>query len=286
MNVEVSLIKTFTKDKSRGNPAGVVLDADNLTSEQMVGISSKLGFSESAFVQKPEKADFRVRFFTLTQEVNLCGHATIATFYELMRTGRISVGENPIQKTQQTGAGVLPVTCHPNGLIMMDQTEPIFYEPGPNRKIVATLLSLKEEDLDNSPIQSVSTGTPKLIIPIKNLDRLFAIEPDLDGISQYCREHNTNGFYPFTQETRSKYADFHTRQFNPLFGINEDPITGVAAGALACYASKYQLSDKSSLVIEQGYIMNKEGLIYVDIKDGVKVGGFAVKFDEQTISIK
>ena len=81
---------------------------------------------------------------------------------------------------------------------------------------------------------SLSTGTAKLIIPVKSLDILYGIKPDLDGIKEYCKRTETKGFYPFTFETKEN-SDFHVRQFNPLAGINEDPITGVAAGALRAY---------------------------------------------------
>lgn len=286
MKEQAFLVKAFTKEKEQGNPAGVVLHADHLSSDQMTAIAGELGFSESAFVQKSDLADYKVRFFTPTQEVDLCGHATIATFHILVQNNKIIFdGSGPVQKTQETRAGVLPVTCYPDGLIVMDQNRPHFYEPDLNRRILAQFLSLNENDLLDYPIQSVSTGTPKLIIPVRSLDLLFAINPDLEGIAKYCKERKARGFYPFTLETQDKDSDFHARQFNPLAGINEDPITGVAAGSLACYVRDHGISDKDSFIVEQGYVLGKGGKIFVDISSGVKVGGYAVEFGQKDVVI-
>lgn len=281
MKIKVILVKAFTKDKSQGNPAGVIFDADNLSDDQMTKISSELGFSESAFVQKSGKANFRIRFFTSTQEVDLCGHATIASIHALQEEGKISGDVITIE----TKVGVLPIECRKDGLIIMTQAEPQFGESDHNRKEIARLLNISEDDILNYPIEVISTGTPKLIIPVNSLETLFKIKPNLEGIKKYCQNHAIKGFYPFTFETMEKDSDFHARQFNPLAGIDEDPITGVAAGALGAYIVEYKLLDKNNFVIEQGYGMNKGGKMYVSFNGGVKVGGYAAMFGGKEIEI-
>ena len=284
MQIKAKIVNAFTGNSKGGNPAGVITDADNLTDEQMLKISSKLGFSESAFVQNSENADFKIRFFSPTQEVDLCGHATIATFYSLMESGQINL-ESLEKKivTQETKSGILPVECNRDGLIVMTQKKSKFYQIENDRDLISQLLNIKTEDLMEYPIQSVSTGTPKLIIPVKSLDILYRIKPNLEGIKEYCKKTCTKGFYPFTFETKEN-SDFHARQFNPLAGIDEDPITGVAAGALGAYIVQHKLSDKNQFVVEQGYIMNKPGKIYVQISDEVKVGGYAFIVGEKFLS--
>jgi PhzF family phenazine biosynthesis protein len=261
-----------------------MINANGLTPEQMMRISSDLGFSESAFVSKSNKADFRVRFFSSNQEVDLCGHATIATFHTLAEHGQIKFDSDaPVIKTQESGAGVLPVTCYRDGLVMMTQTDPRFDPEVNDRSEVAVLLNISPDALEDMPIQSVSTGTPKLMIPLKSRQFLFDIKPNLSGIAEYCRQNGTKGFYPFTTDTLDKDSDFHARQFNPLAGINEDPITGVAAGALGAYIAHHKFSPKTKFVIEQGYVMNKAGNIIVDVSKEVRVGGYAVRFGHRTI---
>lgn len=82
-NYQVYQVDAFTTTKFAGNPAGVVLAADTLTTTQMQQIARELNNSETAFICQPtdEHADLRVRFFTPTQEVPFCGHATIAAQY-------------------------------------------------------------------------------------------------------------------------------------------------------------------------------------------------------------
>ena len=118
----------------------------------------------------------------------------------------------------------------------------------------------------------------KILVPIDYLDSLFYLNPDMESIKQYCRDSNSRGVYVFTFETRDN-GFVHTRQFNPLSGINEDPATGVAAGALGAYFVMHDLPMPrgNQFVIEQGVVMNKPAKIMVDASsDPVRVGGQAV----------
>lgn len=278
------LVKSFTKDKTQGNPAGGILNADKLSDDQMIKISADLGFSESAFVYSSDKADFRIRFFTPTQEVDLCGHATIATIHVLVKEGLIQIGDSKSKEVIiETRAGVFPVECFQDGLVVMTQAEPQFLGDNHDKDDVAPLLGITSEEILNYPIETVSTGTPKLMIAVNSLETLFKIKPDLKGIKTYCQQHSLKGFYPFTFETKETDSDFHARQFNPAAGIDEDPITGVAAGALGTYIVKHKLLDKNNFVIEQGYCMGKGGKMYVTVGDKVKVGGYAVIFSEKEL---
>ncbi len=278
--MNIILVKAFTKDKSQGNPAGVIFEADNLQDNQMIEIARDLGFSESAFVLKSNRADFKIRYFSQTQEVDLCGHATIAAVYASWKENKINLGNlNEKSIMIETKAGVLPIKISEDGMIIMDQASPQFSEDSHNKNEIVKLLGVSEKELANYPIQTVSTGTPKLMIAVNSMEVLFDIKPDLEGIKMYCKEHNVKGFYPFTLETKDEDSDFHARQFNPAAGINEDPITGVAGGALGAYAVRHKILDKNNFIIEQGYCMGKGGKMYVSISEKVKVGGYAVIFN-------
>src|SRR3989344_7333723 len=117
MKVKVFTLNAFAKTENGGNPAGVVLNSDGLSEKQMLLISKKVGFSETAFVQKSDKADFKVKFFTPNAEVDLCGHATIATFYLLKDRQIIQAGKY----TQETKAGVLAIEILQDKTVFMDQ---------------------------------------------------------------------------------------------------------------------------------------------------------------------
>jgi PhzF family phenazine biosynthesis protein len=281
------LVKSFTQDKGAGNPAGVVLRAEQLTDEQMQRIAKKLGFAESIFVLPSDKADFRLRFFAPSHEVDLCGHGTIAAFHTLLEHGLIDMsGEEQKELVQETRAGLLGVACHKDGQIVMTQNEATFGEIEQNKARIAQLLGISESEIaDHLPMQVVSTGTPKLLIPLNSLEAVRKVKPDIEGVKAYCRSTTARGFYPFTTESPILDTDFFARQFNPLADENEDPVTGVAAGALGCYAKKYHLNDKQVLIIAQGYDLGKGGNMVVDVRSGVRVGGYAVPYGEEELEV-
>lgn len=297
MQANVHLVKSFTQDPEQGSPTGVVLDADNLTDTHMQQIATELNFAESAFVLPPgsDDADYRLRFFAPKGEVDLCGHATIATFHTLVEQGRIHIDKN-IGKTalvQETRAGKLGVTCHADGRVVMKQKDPEFGAIEEDRDRIAQMLGFDTgeifedlyDDLDPLPLQIVSTGTPKLLIPLLETWTLRMIEPDLEAIKRYCMDTGARGLYPFATEGLMQPADFYARQFNPLDDENEDPITGVAAGALGAYAGKYALlgGRKQQFIVAQGYNLGMGGNMFVDIADGIQVGGYAVSYGQRTV---
>lgn len=137
----VYIANAFTANGEHGNPAGVVLDAQDLDESQMLDIAQQVGLSETAFVSESDDADKRVRFFTPTEEVDLCGHATIATWSLLKSLGRISNGEY----TQQAMAGVLGISVQ-DDVTFMEQAQAVFSEIV-SADEVAFLLGIEVDDL-------------------------------------------------------------------------------------------------------------------------------------------
>ena len=81
MKPQVYHVDAFTSQPFRGNSAGVVFPADNLSEAQMQLIARELGHSETAFLLHSDDSDVRIRYFTPTVEVPICGHATVAAHY-------------------------------------------------------------------------------------------------------------------------------------------------------------------------------------------------------------
>jgi PhzF family phenazine biosynthesis protein len=280
--VNIQLIKAFTKDAKLGNPAGVMLDAGLISDAQKQAIATDLGFSESAFVEDSENADFKVRFFSPTQEVTFCGHATIATFHSLVTAGLIKLKKSePTTVTQETGIGILPVTCYLNGKIMMTQQKPEFSEIFKDTHAVASMLGLNLSDLTNLPIQIVSTGARQLVVVVNSLECLRKIKPNFKQIIEHSKNYDHAGICAITPYGFTDNGDIATRNFAPVFGIDEDPATGIAAGLVAWYANRYIFNQKKkNLIIEQGFDMHAASTILVDINDQTLVGGYAVQFDK------
>ena len=225
-----------------------------------------------------------MRFFAAQQEVDFCGHATVAAFHALVRTGRIKVDSNVTQVLQETKAGIFPVACYKDGKVMMSQSEPEFGFIEENRLRVAKLLGLGLENLLELPIQVVSTISPKVLVAAQSLNILRSIKPDLEAITDYSKETSTWGMYAFTPGEQND--EFYARFFDPIVGIDEDAATGVAAGPLACYANKYITKEsQQQFIIRQGFDMGKGSTIYVDISDGVRVGGYATSLGQKVLDV-
>jgi len=287
VKVKVFVVNSFAKTSEGGNPAGVVLDADDIRVEEMKEIAKIVGYSETAFVSKSKVADFKVRFFTPNEEVDLCGHATIATFHTLAKQGYILPGKY----TQETKAGILQVEVEADYTIMMEQNTPQFLEMVRIEEI-ADSLNISLSDLVNGlPTQIVSTGIKDIIVPIKNIQTLNAINPNFDKIIEISQKYDVVGYHLFTRETIGK-ACAYTRNFAPLYGIQEESATGTSNGALASYLYEYEEigpKEAAHMMIEQGYSMNKPSEIFVclNVHDkkihGVRVGGKAISYKEMSV---
>lgn len=289
MKVKAYTINAFAKTTKGGNPAGVVIGADKLSEKDMKKIAENLGFSETAFLMKSNRADFKVRFFTPNDEVDLCGHATIATFSVLLKTQRI----NPGIYTQETKAGILEVEVNEDGLIMMTQSNPLFYETIDVEEISDTL-NISTHDFNTKlPCQIVSTGLKDILIPIKNIEILDAIKPNFEKVTEISKKYNVVGYHMFTFDSLNN-SNAYCRNLAPLYGIDEESATGTSNGALACYLYKYGMLDLlkcDNITFEQGYSMSMPSEINVglNVKENdiceVKVGGKALNIDLKEIEI-
>jgi len=289
MKIKVYTLNAFAKSANGGNPAGVVLDTKTLSEIDMQQIAYKVGFSETAFVLDSDKADYKLRFFTPTQEVDLCGHATIAAFFLLADTGIIKRGAY----TQETKAGILDIAIPDERTVFMAMLPPQFFEIIDKAELMPCF-NLKENDfIQDLPIQRVSTGLEDIIVPIKDLETLSSLAPNADNISKLCQRYATAGIHVFTLGTDSG-AVAQCRNFAPLYGIPEEAATGTSTASLSCYLFNYRRIRRDQvdhLVFEQGYSMGKPSEILARLKISgdtireVQVGGTAIITGEKEISV-
>jgi len=282
-------VDSFTLELFKGNPAGVVANADGLTDEQMQNIARELNNSETAFILMPTDDTHQVwiRFFTPTTEVPSCGHATIAAHY-------VRSIENNFESCtviQKIGAGVLPVNVikgNSDYKIIMTQGEIEFEDAFTSRvnKNIIDALKLSADDIDKKcPIQIVSTGHSKVLIGIKSQDVLNSLQPNMDALLKLSKEIKCNGYFVFTFDTNENNILTNGRMFAPAIGINEDPVTGNANGPLGAYLVKHKLVNTNGKYFrfngKQGEAVNRTGIVEVEVEiekeipKKVKVGGNA-----------
>ena len=283
-------VDSFTNEKFKGNPAGVVLNAEGLTDQEMLNIARELNSSETAFILPPDGADHevKIRYFTPKTEVPVCGHATIAAHYVRAMEHKL----NTSTVIHKIGIGILPVEIikeNNDYSIVMTQGKIEFYPPLAlqDRENIVNALGLKEDELDQRcPIQIASTGHSKVMIGIKTRRRLNDLSPNMPALTQISKRINCNGYFVFTLDSDQKEILTHGRMFAPAIGINEDPVTGNANGPLGAYLVKHGLveHDRSGFSFkgEQGFAIGRSGLVNVTVHldkgdpDQVKIGGRAV----------
>lgn len=295
-------VDAFTRTRFEGNPAGVVLDAEGLTEPQMQAIARELNNSETAFVLPPRGGDHdvHVRFFTPTVEVPVCGHATIATHFV-----RALVGEATNPRTRQlTGAGVIEVEierpAEADVWIWMRQRPPEFTPPLEARDHVRLLqaMGLSPDELGPGPIQIVSTGHSKVIVPVASRAVLDRLAPDPAALTDLSAQIGCNGYYVHTTREPEPGVTAHARMFAPAIGIFEDPVTGNGAGPLGAYLVANGLVPAGppgaglSFNVRQGEALGRPGLARVTVTIGsagrpaaVRVGGDAVVAFQATLCL-
>jgi PhzF family phenazine biosynthesis protein len=290
------LVDAFTAEPLAGNAAGVVPDADGLSAAEMQAVARELGASETAFVLPTDgaggadaddappgadDADRRLRFFTPTREIDLCGHATVAAHAHLHAEGGIGTGTT----TALTNAGAVDVDADADGTVWMHQTFESVEPVTPDYERLGEALgidpaALRDVGADLAPAVA-STGLRYLLVPVNFLEHLSGADPDHDAVRALSAEFDLTGIYAFTFDTLGSDSTLHGRMFAPAAGIPEDPVTGTASGACAAYlryVEAFEGEMPETLRLEQGHFVDRPGHVRVEFaEDGgdLRVGGRA-----------
>jgi PhzF family phenazine biosynthesis protein len=294
------LVDAFTDEPLSGNPAGVVPDAGALTETQMQAIARELGASETAFVRPSDETLHRVRYFTPTQEVDLCGHATIAAFSVLASEEVVAAGSHEVA----TNVGTVDVEVETEaGDGDGDDRTPTVWLAGREQTVDLVDLdyarvgealgidpaALEDVGADLAPAVA-STGLPWLCLPVNFLEHLGGAKPQDALVEALADEYDAAGVYAFTFDTLDADSTLHARAFAPGIGVREDPVTGTAAGACAAYLRHVEAYDDDTayddLRFEQGHYVDRPGLVRARLSpDGVAVGGTATVALDGTLSV-
>ena len=267
-------IDSFTKEKFKGNPAGVVVNADGLSDVQMQLIAKELNNSETAFLfsKDSDDCDGVIRYFTPKTEVPTCGHATIAAMYAKALEENL---ESCVLNIK-TKIGILPfeIIKQDNDYQVIMTQGSFELSPDLDNNVtgkILTSLGINNSDLDERcPVQIASTGHSKVMIGIKNRNKLNNIKPDYQKLSELSGLIKCNGYFVFTFDSNNKDILTYGRMFAPAIGINEDPVTGNANGPLGGYLIQNKIIEHDGKYFEfnggQGEIINRFGIINVRVK--------------------
>lgn len=214
--IQIAVVDAFTSTPFRGNPAGVCLLEKSISKEVMQAIAMEMNLSETAFVERTgQEGDFSLRWFTPTQEIDLCGHATLASSFWMLKSGLVKEGETI---RFQTRSGELRVNCLQDGIIMDFPILPTFTDTHPFFSV----------DLFGKKIVQAAQLRKNWIFELENEQAVRGLIPDFSMISQ----HSEEGFIVTSQ---GESHDIVSRFFGPNVGVPEDPVTGFAHCALMDY---------------------------------------------------
>lgn len=292
---EFMQVDAFTEIAFGGNPCAIFFDTQDLNDEMMLLITREMNLSESSFVRHSSIADFGVRYFTPIGEIPLAGHPTIATTFALIDSGRLQLTGNITKIHLELQVGPIPVEIQSeNGQvknITMSQMKPQFmkvYDP----ELVLPVFGLNEDDLfPNTPIQTVSTGTPQLMICVKNIDILQELHPDIRMYRELHQQSDWFSTHIFCPQGITSLGNTFARHFSPSPDIFEDPFTGSATGGMAAFLWHYGLLETPAFIAEQGHWMKRPGQASVEVIgsreniETIKVGGSAVTVLSGTLNL-
>ncbi|MFI0980270.1 PhzF family phenazine biosynthesis protein [Streptomyces sp. NPDC021093] len=235
--MRIRTVDAFTSTPFQGNPAGVLLleDATSFPKDDWLQhVAAELNLAETAFAHPlpptgtaahhgSGPADWALRWFTPTTEVDMCGHATLATAHVLHTTGTAT---GTVRFT--TRSGILTSTAHPDGTLTLDfptaPLNPVEAPPG------------LAEALGVEPLTVLYTGDQvgDYLVECRSEQEVRALAPDLKALAALSRR---GVIATAPAEEPSRGYDFATRCFFPAVGIDEDPVTGSAHTALAPFWS-------------------------------------------------
>jgi len=279
-------VDAFTDRALGGNPCAVVFDADGIDDRMRQRIAREMNLSETAFVQRAESADAGARYFTPEKEVPLAGHPTIATVFALFESGRLCLDGPVTRISLELKVGPIDVDVYARDgrprRIVMSQMRPRFLASYDARELLPVFGLSADDALPGARPQTVSTGTPQLMIAVKDHAALRRLRVDTDAYAALYEAGDFFSPHVFALGGATEAGATFARHVGALPGGAEDPFTGSATGGMAAYLWRYALIDTPTFTAEQGHWMGRPGKASVEVVgardaiETVKVGGEAV----------
>lgn len=277
-------VDAFTDVALGGNPCAIIFEADDLPPITRQAIAREMNLSETAFTQRPPiGSDVAARYFTVDEEIPLAGHPTIATIYALVETGRLKLTGDFTRILLELKVGPIPIEIEADGgtvrRVIMSQKKPQFLTVHNPAEVLPAFGLTPDDLLPGYPIQTVSTGTPQLMVAVRDLDALRRVQVNSPLYNQLREQGDWFSPHLFVAQGVTPQGSTFARHVGPTL---EDPFTGSATGGMAAYLYHYGILKQSRFIAEQGHWIGRPGQATVEIVgspddiETVKVGGSAV----------
>ncbi len=234
--MKIFIVDSFTEKMFKGNPAAVCIMEENMKDSYLQNIAMEMNLSETAFINKQSDNNYNLRWFTPKEEVNLCGHATLAVMHILLEVG---LTDKNSKVEFNTLSGILTAEYRDNFIILDFPGQPLKKSEGDNNLLKAIPFSIKE----------ILEDELSYVVVMNNEEDILNMIPEFDLLNNTRRKEII-----VTALSNNPDYDFVSRFFAPAIGINEDPVTGSAHCYLAPYWGK-ELNKKNLT----GYQASKRG---------------------------
>ena len=270
MGLRFKQVDVFTAKPFLGNPVAVVIGAEALESAQMQRIAGWTNLSETTFLLKSTKGDYRLRIFTPRHELPFAGHPTIGSAHAALESGFVSKKKKLIQAC---GAGLIELSVEDDGRIFLKGPPPKL------QRLDTTIPSVPLKS--SSPVLKVDVGPIWVVGEMGDARALANLKPDMTAIAEWSLKLGISGTTVFAASGESTSA-IHVRSFAPAHAIPEDPVCGTGNLSVAAFVEK---RFGPEYVARQGMQMGRDGRVTVRGRDdGVYLGGHAVTCVDGTIA--
>ena len=276
--IQIHQLDAFSATLFGGNPGAVVFDADQLTDNDIKNIVREKN-SNTSYVLKSQNADFRLRYFTPSDEITFCGHVTLATLAMIAREKRFGADRGVIKQYNiEINAGLVKgeIDWTHDQPVISFYPLPINLDPVPfNHTQLAEALGIPLDVIDQSKPILIERTNLYVYFAIKSLQQLKELKVNQETAKAHAKQHNIVLYCALTPHGIDANSHAHSRVYCPLVGIAEDAVTGSSQGPLTAYMIKNEMIDRSvnKVNTEQGDFVGRAGRACVSIleRDPIKV---------------
>lgn len=261
-----ALYDAFSATIFGGSQAAVITSASSIDSGQRQRLAREFGLPATAFVDACDAESITVQFMSTVMELPMCGHGTICLLTHLLENDFIDLGDTPsrelkLRLPRTTATVVVERREDLRYRVMLDITPPEFEAPPAQIERLLARLGLERDALASDlPPETARGDFVHLVVPLTGLAAMRAIQPDFDGIVEFCRASGIETVAVFCREVKNSDSTIHVRDFCPAVGVSESAAAGTTNAALTSY------------LIRHGQFASSTGTVEVNAEQGLELG--------------
>lgn len=251
-------LDAFATNNSSGNPAGYVelQSFDDITDKEMLNIARELKHyvNEVGYVSRLDNDMFRLRYYSSEQEIEFCGHATVAIMYDIIKNDSKLLNQDEINIEINKEQLMVQNKIKQEDAVFITSPTPVYHMANISINDVANALDICSSNIINKP-EIINGGLETLLVELDSLKTILGLKLDILVLKELCLKYGADIIEVFCAETTDTNNAYRTRVFTPKFGYLEDPATGSGNSALGYYLLKHKKWDGGIISIEQnGYL--------------------------------